>query len=81
MSESIDKKGCQLILLPCPDAFLSTFLTFKSSKLSKSKPCSFHSKDGDNEFMNIIANEIGFQVTHIFYSLNRMYVLHCSIGD
>lgn len=45
-------------------------------KLVDNNPCCFHSKDGDNEFMNIIANEIGFQVKHIFYTLNGMYS-HC----
>uniref|UniRef100_A0A672Q0Y2 Alanyl-tRNA editing protein Aarsd1 n=1 Tax=Sinocyclocheilus grahami TaxID=75366 RepID=A0A672Q0Y2_SINGR len=37
----------------------------------QSKPCSFHSKDGDNEFMNIIANEIGFQDTVIFLTVGE----------
>uniref|UniRef100_A0A9J8AX27 Alanyl-tRNA synthetase domain containing 1 n=1 Tax=Cyprinus carpio carpio TaxID=630221 RepID=A0A9J8AX27_CYPCA len=37
----------------------------------QSKPCSFHSKDGDNEFMNIIANEIGFLDTVIFLTVGE----------
>uniref|UniRef100_A0A673FWQ9 Alanyl-tRNA editing protein Aarsd1-like n=1 Tax=Sinocyclocheilus rhinocerous TaxID=307959 RepID=A0A673FWQ9_9TELE len=41
------------------------------SKLPKNKPCCFHSKDGDNEFMNIIANEIGFQDTVIFLTVGE----------
>uniref|UniRef100_A0A9J7YH87 Alanyl-tRNA synthetase domain containing 1 n=2 Tax=Cyprinus carpio TaxID=7962 RepID=A0A9J7YH87_CYPCA len=32
---------------------------------------SLHNKDGDNEFMNIIANEIGFQVKHIFFLIEQ----------
>ncbi|XP_056325054.1 alanyl-tRNA editing protein Aarsd1 [Danio aesculapii] len=42
----------------------------------KSKPdrgnfFSLHNKDGDNEFMNIIANEIGFQDTLIFMTVGE----------
>uniref|UniRef100_A0A8C2D9A7 Alanyl-tRNA synthetase domain containing 1 n=1 Tax=Cyprinus carpio TaxID=7962 RepID=A0A8C2D9A7_CYPCA len=37
----------------------------------QSKPCCFHSKDGDNEFMNIIANEIGFLDTVIFLTVGE----------
>ncbi|XP_051529721.1 alanyl-tRNA editing protein Aarsd1 [Myxocyprinus asiaticus] len=42
----------------------------------KSKPdrgnfFSLHNKDGDNEFMNIIANEIGFQDTVIFLTVGE----------
>ncbi|XP_051770646.1 alanyl-tRNA editing protein Aarsd1 [Ctenopharyngodon idella] len=42
----------------------------------KSKPdrgnfLSLHNKDGDNEFMNIIANEIGFQDTVIFLTVGE----------
>nr|XP_055031808.1 alanyl-tRNA editing protein Aarsd1 isoform X1 [Misgurnus anguillicaudatus] len=32
---------------------------------------SLHNKDGDNEFMNIIANEIGFQETVIFLTVGE----------
>lgn len=32
---------------------------------------SLHNKDGDNEFMNIIANEIGFEHTTIFLSVGE----------
>ncbi|KAI4898167.1 hypothetical protein NFI96_016253 [Prochilodus magdalenae] len=41
------------------------------NQTDKSNFFSLHNKDGDNEFMNIIANEIGFQETVIFLTVGE----------
>uniref|UniRef100_A0A672Q0X5 Alanyl-tRNA editing protein Aarsd1 n=1 Tax=Sinocyclocheilus grahami TaxID=75366 RepID=A0A672Q0X5_SINGR len=45
-------------------------LNFKN-KADRGNFFSLHNKDGDNEFMNIIANEIGFQDTVIFLTVGE----------